>query len=320
MIKYFVLPVILFLLININSKAQTLPDYRLEFGVNGGGTTTDPVRGIAGLDIRLEKSLSSHLAATITAGYEHYFGPNYSFEKQRYVYKGASNVFPVKAGLKFFLNQNIYLGYEAGAAFGLSAGSSSFLYSSFVGYRFKNGPDLSLKYEGFSRSTVADGLMLRLAYGIDLGKHEVRKPTDAGDNRQMEFSIISGTTNSHDAVFGGEINFFRPLTGALEATASLGAFHIFDAYRVDITNAQKTSGQTLIPVMGGLRLFAGNKFYIQGEAGAAFDTHGKAAFAWAPSAGLLFRNGFDVSLRYSSFGGNHIQDFTALKLGYHFKL
>ena len=319
MIKYFALTVIAFLLININSFAQTRPDYRLEFGLNGGSTTSNPGRGIAGLDIRLEKSITNRFSGTITAGYEHYFGPNDVPKQGHYVYVGASDVFPVKAGLKFFVDQNIYLGGEAGVGLGLSRGTNSFLYSSSVGYAFKNGPDLSLKYEGFSKNTISNGLMLRLAYGLDLDKRFARKPIDPNNSWQMGFGIISGTSNSHDAVVGGEIDLYRPLTGNLEATASLGAFHVFDAYRSDITN-KETPGHTVVPLMGGLRLFAGNKFYIAGEAGAAFDTHGKTEFAWAPSAGLLFRNGFDVSFKYSTFSGNHIQDFAALKFAYHFKL
>jgi len=307
------------LLVNINSFAQTQPDYRLEFGLSGGKTTSTPGRGVGGLDIRLEKSISNRFTGTITAGYEHYFSSNDMPAKGHYVYTGTANVFPVKAGLKFFVDQNIYVGGEAGAGLGLSRGTSSFLYSSSVGYTFRNGPDLSLKYEGFSRNTIASGLMLRLAYGLDLNKRFARKPIPPADNWQMGISVISGTTSSHDVVIGGDISLYRPLTGNLETTASLGVFHIFDAYRSVSTN-KETSGHNLVPLMAGLRLFAGNNFYIAGEAGAAFDTHGKVEFAWAPSVGLLFGKGFDVSLKYSGFNGNHIQDFTALKFGYHFKL
>lgn len=317
--KYFVLLVTTFFLINFNLYAQTQPGYKLEFGVNAGKTTINSGGEVAGVDIRLEKAFSNRLSGTLTAGYIRNFNNRPIVQQDHWVYTGTRDVIPVKAGLKFFVQDDIYVGGEAGVGLGLAHGTNSFLYSPSVGYAFKNGLDVSLKYEGFSRNTIANDLSLRLAYGINLDKRYARKETAQTDSWQLGFGLISGTTNSHDAVLGTEVDLYRPLTGNLEATASLGVFHIFDAYRSVITNKQ-TSGQTLIPAMAGLRLFAGNKFYLAGEAGAAFDTHGKAQFAWAPSAGLAFGSGLDLSLKYAGFNGNQIQDFMALKIGYHFKL
>jgi hypothetical protein len=317
--KYFLSLLTTVLLINSNLHAQTQPGYKLEFGVNTGKTTANPSIGLLGFDIRLEKSFTDRLSGTLTAGYQHKFDYGPPIQKDGYEYlPPPRDVIPVKAGLKFFVQDEIYLGGEAGIGF--AHGNNSFLYSPSVGYAFKNGLDMSVKYESYSKNTTASNLSIRLAYGIKLDESVARKQTSQTDSWQLGVGLTAGTTRGGKAVLGSEVELYRPLTGNLEATASLGVFHVFDNHSSYYLFLNKRSEQTFIPAMAGLRLLAGNTFYVAGEAGAAFGTHGKAQFAWSPSAGLAFGSGLDLSLKYAGFDGTKIPGFTSLKIAYHFKL
>lgn len=320
--KYLVLIVTTFFLLSLNlAYAQTQPGYRLEFGLNGGTTTSSIHRKTLGLDFRLEKDFSSRLSGTLTAGGNFLFNKslkNVSIQDLNY----STNEFAVKAGLKFFLSDRIYIAGEAGRGFSITRGTNSFVYSPSVGYRFRNGLDLSLKYDEFTKKRVANILALRLAYGINLDKRYARKLTEQNDGWEMSIAIASGTTTGlSNPVLGGEVNLYRPLTSNLEATASAGVYHIFNEdSHYDSENILRTSGRTAVPVMAGLRVFAGEKFHIGSEAGMAFGPQGSQTFAWATAAGLAYRNGLDLSLKYNGFKGYQVPDFLALKLGYHFKL
>jgi len=321
--KYFVLPLtILFLLFSNLSFAQTQPGIRLGFGVDGGVATNDPFKSALGGDIRLQKDLNDRLSATLTAGFTHFFEKDHFYGYNQY--GSPYNVIPVKAGLKLFLTNNLYFAGEAGVGFGFEQWGNSFLYSPSIGLSFKNGLDISIKYEDYTRSSVTKDIALRLAYGVNLSKqHAVRKKVEHTADWQLGFGINPGIAgNSDDFVLGGDINLYKHLTNDLQATASAGVTHFSVAYQFysfSTYNYVKTSGQTIIPVMAGLRLFAGTQFYIAGEAGAAFSTHGIASFAYSPSLGLAFSNGLDLGIKYENFSDNY-PELIALKLGYRFRL
>jgi hypothetical protein len=321
--KYFVLPLtILFLLFCNLSFAQTQSGFRLGFGIDGGIATKDPFKSVLGGDIRLQKDLTDHLSATLTAGFTHFFEKDHFDGYNQY--GSPYNVIPVKAGLKYFVTDNLYVGAEAGVGFGFEQWGNSFLYSPSLGVAFKNGLDVSVKYEDYTRSAITKDIALRLAYGVDLSNHHAtHKRIERAEGWQLGFGIDPGiTTNNNDFVLGGEVNVYRHLTNSLEATASAGITHFYNSY-LSYANGEaegfKTQGETIIPVMAGLRLFAGNQFYVAGEAGAAFSTHGDAYFAYSPSIGLAFSSGLDLGIKYENFG-DYYPETVSLKLGYRFKL
>jgi hypothetical protein len=321
--KYFVLPLtILFLLFCNLSFAQTQSGFRLGFGIDGGIATKDPFKSVLGGDIRLQKDLSDHLSATLTAGFTHFFEKDHFDGYNQY--GSPYNVIPVKAGLKYFVTDNFYVGAEAGVGFGFEQWGNSFLYSPSLGVAFKNGLDVSVKYEDYTRSTITKDIALRLAYGVDLSNHHAtHKRIERAEGWQLGFEIDPGIAGSNDDfALGGQVNLYRHLTNNLEAIASTGVTHFSVScrfYNFNTYTYMKTSGETIIPVMAGLRLYAGNQFYVAGEAGAAFSTHGNASFAYSPSLGLAFSNGLDLGVKYENFSDNY-PELIALKLGYRFKL
>jgi hypothetical protein len=319
------------------AKAQApASGWRLGFGVDPGIPTSKAFQYALGGDIRLQNQFSNRIAGTVTAGFSHYF------EKDHYAdfpqYSSPFNVIPVKAGIKFFLADNLYAGGEAGAGFGMEEWGTSFLWSPSLGLAFASGIDLSVKYEDYTRHSATKDIALRLAYGFTTRKLAPHRNQNMPDGWQLEVSIDPGllTNNVENFTMGAGVTLKKRLTGNLEAVASTGITHYFGNYLhyfsnyyydhpgalpsstalVFITQAERN----VIPVEAGLRLYAGNHFYLQAQAGAAFGLNGTATFMYTPSLGLSFSNGVDIGLKYDSYHSSQLPDVLSLKLGYNFKL
>ncbi|WCT14841.1 hypothetical protein [Mucilaginibacter jinjuensis] len=309
------------------AHAQNETGWRIGFGVSPGVPIKDPFAFTLGGDVRLQKNFNNKFAATLTAGFTHYF------EKDHFIgysqYGSPFNVIPVKAGAKFFLYDNLYVAGEAGAGFGFEQWGTSFLWSPSVGVAFKNGLDLSIRYEDFTRSSVTKDISLRLAYGLDTRKLVPHKRTNGDSDWKLAIGLNPGISQNDGFVLGGEAGIYKPIARNLEAYATAGVTHYFDMYQYyyNMTSydtysyGAKRSGKSIIPVKAGLRLYAGNQFYISGDAGAAFVSDGDVAFAYSPTIGLAFKNGVDIGAKYDGYtGGNYIPSAISLKLAYRFKL
>jgi len=149
-------------------NAQSTP--KLGVGVTLGVPTSDFYSVAAAADLRYQFDIDKQLSVPITTGYTHFFGKeigNTGFNAPDYGY------IPVKAGLKYFFNDNGSGAYglaEAGAGFGTNSGAgTAFVYSPALGYAWSSGLDLSAKYEGSAQNGSNTGYVgLRLAYGFKL--------------------------------------------------------------------------------------------------------------------------------------------------------
>lgn len=157
------------------------------------------------------------------------------------------------------------------------------------------------------------------------------------DGWQLEVSIDPGllANNLENLTLGAGVSIKSRLSGNLEAVASTGITHYFGNYLhyfpnyyynhpntlpsstalVFITQAQRN----IIPVEAGLRLYAGNYFYVQGQAGVAVGLNGTATFMYTPSLGMTFSNGLDIGAKYDNYS-SQMPDILSLKIGYNFKL
>ncbi|HMI02297.1 MAG TPA: hypothetical protein VK541_07440 [Pedobacter sp.] len=85
-----------------------------------------------------------------------------------------SGFIPVKAGLRYFLAENIYVGGELGAVFstGDGDGGTAFAYAPGVGVEFpvadKSTIELGGRYEGWSNDGTSSFIGLRLAWNFGL--------------------------------------------------------------------------------------------------------------------------------------------------------
>jgi len=130
---------------------------------------------------------------------------------------------------------------------------------------------------------------------------------------------------------GGSAQAELPVASNLSVTLNAGYNNVF----AKTVNGFKGDDLELLPVKAGLKFFPVDKFYIQGEAGAAFLLNKNkgantksAAFAYAPQVGVLLpvgSNYIDAGVRYegtskfSSADGSTV-NFVALRLAYSFKL
>lgn len=319
----------LFLLVpTANAQAQS-GGWRIGFGIDPGVPTSKAFKNALGGDIRIQKQFSERIAGTLTAGFTHYF------EKDHYAdftqYSSPFNVIPVKAGIKVFVADNLYVGGEAGAGFGMEEWGTSFLWSPSLGLAFKNGIDLSLKYEDYTRNSATKNVALRLAYGINTRNLAPHRKSNMPDGWLLGVAINSGLlTNTFDKfVFGADISLKNRLSSNLEALLSAGISHYSgDYYNYHLyTNATESpvviitkTERNVIPVEAGMRLFAGNQFYVQGQAGMAIGFKNTTTFMYTPSIGMAFGNGFEVGAKYDDYHSREIRDVLSLKLGYNFKL
>ncbi|MES2061984.1 MAG: hypothetical protein V4456_08695 [Bacteroidota bacterium] len=157
------------LFIGTNVNAQSTPKSALRFGIGLEGLA--PVGnlhngsnfGIGGT-ARLQYGIADNLALTLTSGYYNFFA------KEVNGFKGDDlGIVPLKAGIKAFVSQNVYLGAEVGAGFETrSNGNTKLIASPGIGWANKSW-DIGARYENFSGQSNNYGTVgLRIAYGFGL--------------------------------------------------------------------------------------------------------------------------------------------------------
>ncbi len=154
---------VLFLSVSTISKAQTKTEpFRLGVGLNVGAATTDGYNVTLGGDLKLQKDITNVISGSLATGYTNFFA------NKNNGYTESYGFVPLKAGIKFFPTKGIYLGAEAGAAFGTKEGSgTSFLYAPAVGITFNTNYDFSARYEALNQKNGTIGqVALRLAYAF----------------------------------------------------------------------------------------------------------------------------------------------------------
>jgi hypothetical protein len=147
--------------------------FRLGFGVNAGLPVNDDFDAYSfalGGDIRLQYDLTRKGSITLTTGYQHFFGDDYTVATPggTVTYEAEDLGFiPVKAGFKYFVwEDRFYILGEAGIGIAVTHDETSFLWSPGFGYA-NDVIDISLRYEG-ADDFRTDQIALRFAYGFKL--------------------------------------------------------------------------------------------------------------------------------------------------------
>ena len=141
------------------------------------------------------------------------------------------------------------------------------------------------------------------------------KPTAGPSGIIFSIGADGGVTtgsfrDSHKSMVGGSIEADIPVADKFYFTANTGYNQFFGVDNVFGTGI-KAPDINIIPVKAGLKYFAVDKFYIQGEAGAAFALNKadvgfdkSAAFIYAPQIGYQFPLGgksyLDAGVRYEA--------------------
>lgn len=176
-----------------------------------------------------------------------------------------------------------------------------------------------------------------------------------GANAQTSTSTTSSTTTSNGVILsvgvdagiptgklsdsynwsiGGSIQADFPVAPKLFVTVNAGYNSIQGKKNIDGTGFDATNIQ-LLPVKAGLKYFLVDKFYVQGQAGAAFllnksnlDDNKSAAFIYAPQIGYQFALGgknyidagvrYEASTKFDSGVDNSKVNFFGLRVAYAF--
>jgi hypothetical protein len=177
---------------NAQTKSTTTPTGpRLSIGADAGiptGSLSDGYNWNLGGSAQLELPVAKQLFVTVNAGYNNIFGKKdvtIGTIGGTAVKGDVQNIqlLPVKAGLKYFVANNIYVQGEAGAGFLLNkkdlgyTKSTAFIYAPQVGILLpltaSSNLDLGVRYEGSTKYTAYDGstinfVGLRVAYSFNL--------------------------------------------------------------------------------------------------------------------------------------------------------
>ncbi|QNK63010.1 outer membrane beta-barrel protein [Pedobacter sp. PAMC26386] len=161
--------------VSAQKKDPAMSGQKLGIGVDFGLPTGDLNKthklGIGG-SLLFQTPIAQSLNFTASAGY-------LSFAGKDIISSGSSSIkfanyaaIPVKAGVRYFLAENIFVGGELGAAFGTSSGSgTSFIYTPNVGVEFpvadKSTIELGARYESWSKGP-ARFVGFRLAYNFGI--------------------------------------------------------------------------------------------------------------------------------------------------------
>lgn len=162
------------LFIGTNVNAQTTPKsaWRLGIGVEGlapVGNLHDGSNFGLGGTARLQYGLGSNVALTLTSGYYNFFAKTVNVPGLGDVKGDDLGIVPVKAGIKAFVSNNIYVGAEIGAGFETREnGNTKLIASPGIGWA-SNSWDIGARYENFSGQSNNYGTIgLRVAYGFAL--------------------------------------------------------------------------------------------------------------------------------------------------------
>jgi hypothetical protein len=144
-----------------SSFAQSKDGGKFSIGFEAGlpvGDIHHIASSILGGSLKYDLPIAESTWFTISAGYS-------SLKFKDIVEGGSTGFIPVKAGIKYYLNQGFFAEGQLGAVFSTeSGGGTAFAYSPGIGYTFDGGFEAGVRYEGWSHDGTIGQAALRLAY------------------------------------------------------------------------------------------------------------------------------------------------------------
>lgn len=152
----------------LKSNAQQLHPFSLGLGAHFGKAFNDPFKSVLGGDVFLEKGVAKSLDVTLGTGFKHFFERDHlnGFP----AYGSPFNVIPMRAGLRYYVYQGLFVGAEAGVGFGFEEWKTKFTWSAALGYTISHRLDVQLKYEDFGHGNLTRQLALGVAYKIKFAR------------------------------------------------------------------------------------------------------------------------------------------------------
>ena len=125
-------------------------------------------------------------------------------------------------------------------------------------------------------------------------------------------------SNMGDVVVAPDLRLQHDLAQRTSITLTTGYYGFLGKPKI----AGTTIGSDLIPLKAGVKLFFGDTYYLQPEAGISFSTKSNYGnpFTWAPSIGYA-NTKWDFALRYEGFEyENSSAGMIAFRIAYAFKV
>ncbi|GGH20413.1 hypothetical protein [Mucilaginibacter phyllosphaerae] len=145
----------------------------------------------------------------------------------------------------------------------------------------------------------------------------------AQSRNQGHFSIgfeaglpVGDAADFYSAVLGGSLKYDLPIAKSTYFNVSAGynSFIIKDKFKPVF------GSYGAVPLKAGIKYFADQRFFVEGQLGAAFSTEsgGGTAFVYAPGVGYAFDGGFEAGLRYEAWSNNGTVGQLGLRLAVNF--
>lgn len=173
-IAVFNIAIIFTLFFSHNSTAQHSfgvrpysKDTSLGFGFSMGIPTNYVFNSVMDADIRLQKDFSPYVSGLLNLGCTYFLSNGKTIGSE---YGENIGFFPIKVGAKVFPLEKVYISGEFGVAFRTTAKQpKSLIYAPGIGMEFKNGLDIGLRYENFSKYEMAK-VALKVAFEFTLNR------------------------------------------------------------------------------------------------------------------------------------------------------
>lgn len=162
---------------NVKAQDAAMSGPKLGIGAEFGfpmGDFGDVYKFGVGGSLTYQHPIASKLNLTGSAGYLSFTGKDVELPGIGTVKFDAAKYIPVKAGLRYFLAENIYVGGELGASFSTAdEGKTAFAWAPGIGVEFpvadKSTIELGGRYEGWSYDGGTNAFVgLRLAWNFGL--------------------------------------------------------------------------------------------------------------------------------------------------------
>jgi hypothetical protein len=146
-----------------SSFAQSKDGGKFSIGFEAGLPVGDAhhfYNSVLGGSLKYELPIAESTLFTISGGYNSFkikdvFGIDF----------GSIGAIPVKAGIKYYIQQGFFAEGQVGAAFYTGdADGTAFVYSPGIGYTFDGGFEAGVRYEGWSNHGTISQVGLRVAY------------------------------------------------------------------------------------------------------------------------------------------------------------
>jgi hypothetical protein len=133
----------------------------LEAGLPVGGASGVYNAALGG-SLKYETPIAAGTLFTISGGYTSFL------EKAGFGNGGSVGFVPLKAGIKYYLNQGFYVEGQAGATFYVGSGGSYnyFAYSPGLGFTVSRNFDIGVRYEGWVHTVTVGQIAFRAAYNF----------------------------------------------------------------------------------------------------------------------------------------------------------